>query len=121
MAVCGWVSLSCHGSGCLHGYSHSLGAVQAVGGVIEGPAWAQAQAEAIRGPHSTMRMPCLVVGILGRLGAALGRDGDEGFGGGAWWYWRRGLFVVWCVGNGWKRQKDTIIYQFYGYFIIMEF
>lgn len=110
MAVCGRVSFSGHDSGCLHGYGHSLGAVQAVGGVIEGPAWAQPQAEAVRGPHSTVRVPCLVVGVLCGLGAALGRDGDEGFGGGAGRDRRRRLLVVGCVGDGWKRQKDIIIY-----------
>lgn len=100
MAVCGRVSFSRHDSGCLHGYGHSLGAVQAVGGVIKGPAWVQPQAEAIRGPHPTMRVPPLVVGVLGGLCAALGRDGDEGFGGGAWWDRWRSLLVVGCIGDG---------------------
>lgn len=109
MAVCGRVSFSSHDSGGLHGYGHSLGAVQAVGGVIEGPAGVEPQAEAIRGPHATMRVPPLVVGVLGGLGAALGGDGDEGFGGGAGWNWRRGLLVVGCVGDGWKRWKGIII------------
>lgn len=109
MAVCGRVSFPGHDSGCLHGYGHGLGAVQTVGGVIEAPAWAQPQTETIRGPHPTVRVPPLVVGVLGGLSAALGRDGDEGFGGGAWWDWRGGLLVVGCVGDGWKRWKDRII------------
>lgn len=109
MAVCGRVSFSSHDSGCLHGYGHSLGAVQAVVGVIEGPARVQPQAEAVRGPHPTMRVPPLVIGVLGGLGAALGRDGDEGFGGGAGRDRRRGLLVVGCVGDGWKKWKDVII------------
>lgn len=100
MAVCGRVSFSCHDASCLHGYGHSLGAVQAVGGVVEGTAGTQPQAEAIGGPHPTMRVPPLVVRILGGLSAALGRDGDEGFGGGAGRDRRRGLLVVGCVGDG---------------------
>lgn len=109
MTVCGRVPFPSHDSGRLHGYGNSLGAVQAVGGVIEGPAWAQPQAETVRSPHPTMRVPPLVVSVLGGLGAALGRDGDEGFGGGARWDRRRGLLVVGCVGDGWKKQKDIII------------
>lgn len=113
VAVCGRVSFSSHDPGCLHGDGHSLGAVQAVGGVVEGPSWGQPQAEAVRGPHSTVRVPCLVVGVLGGLGATLGCDGDEGFGGGAGRDRRRGLLVVGCVGDGWKKQKDSFINIFY--------
>ena len=105
MAVRGRVSFSSHDTGRLHGYGHCLGAVQAVRGVVEGPAWAQPQAEAVGGPHPTTRVPPLVVGILGGLGAALGCDGDEGFGGCAGWNWWRGLLVVGCVGDGWKKWK----------------
>lgn len=79
MAVRGWVSFPRHQPCCLHGDGHSLGAVQAVSGVVEAPAGAQPQAEALRGPHPAVRMPSLVVGVLHGLGAALGRDGDEGF------------------------------------------
>lgn len=99
VAVCGRVSFPRHDPRCLHGYGYSLGAVQAVGGVVEAPAGAQAQAQALRVPHPTVRVPSLVVGVLRGLGAALGRDGDEGFGGGAGWHWRRGLFVIGCVGD----------------------
>lgn len=105
MAVCGRVSFSSHDAGCLHGYGHSLGAVQAVGGVIEGPAWTQAQAEAVRGPYAPMRKPPLMVGVLRGLGAALGRDGDEGFGSVTGRDWRRALLVVGCVGDDWKDEK----------------
>lgn len=117
MAICGWVPFPSHDSGCLHGDGHSLGAVQAVGGVVKSPAWVQAQAEAVRGPHSTMRVPPLVVGVLGGLGAALGCDGDERFGGGARRDRRRGLLVVGCVGDGWKRWKDINfkLFTFYMY------
>ena len=106
MAICGRVSFSRHDPGRLHGDGDGLGAVQAVGGVVDGPARVQPQAEAVRGPHPTV--PPVVVGVLGGLGAALGRDGDEGFGRGAGRDWRRGLLVVGCVGDGWKRWKDII-------------
>lgn len=99
MAVSRWMSLSSHHPSCLHSYGHSLGAVQAVSGVIEAPSWTQPQAEAIGRPHPTVKVSPLVVSILGGLGAALGRDGDEGFGGGARWYWRWGLLVARCVGD----------------------
>lgn len=105
VAVCWRVSFSCHDSGCLHGYGHGLCTVQAVGGVVQASTWVQPQAEAVRGPHPPMRVPPVMVGILRRLSAALGCDGDEGFGGGAWWDRRRGLLVVGCVGDGWKRWK----------------
>lgn len=108
MAVRGRVSLSRHDPGRLHCDGHRLGAVQAVGGVVEGPSRAQTQAEAVRGPHSAVRVPGLVVGVLGGLGATLGCDGDEGFGGGAGRDGRRGLLVVGCVGDGWKRWSDLI-------------
>lgn len=91
-----------HDSCCLHGYGHSLGAVQAVVRVIEGPAWAQPQTEAIGGPHPAVWVPSLVVGVLRGLSAALGCDGDERFRGGAGRDRRWGLLVVWGVGNGWK-------------------
>lgn len=100
MAVCGWMSLSGHDPRRLHGYRHGLGAVQAVDRVIEGPAWTEPQREAVRGPHPTMAVPPLVVGVLGGLCAALGCDGDEGFGGGAGRHRWRGLLVARCVGDG---------------------
>lgn len=103
MRVSGWVSFSSHDSGRLHGYTHSLGAIQALGGIIVGPAGAQPQAETIRGPHPTTRVSLFMVGILGGLSAALGRDGDERFGGGAGWNWRRGLLIAGGVSDGWKR------------------
>lgn len=105
MAVRGRVSLPSHHSGRLHGDGHSLGAVQAVGGVVEGPAGAQAHGEFVGSPQSSTGEPCLVVGVLGGLCAALGRDGDEGFGGGARRDRGRGLLIVGCVGDGWKRQR----------------
>lgn len=103
VAVCGRVPLSDHDPGGLHGYGHSLGAVQAVGGVIKDPARIQAQAQAVGGPHPAARVPRLVVGVLGGLGAALSRDGDEGFGSGTGRDRRRGLLIVGRVGDGWKR------------------
>lgn len=99
VAVRGRVSFSSHNPGRLHGYGHGLGAVQAVGGVIQGPAQVQAQAKTVRGPHA-VRVPPLVVGVLGGLSAALGCDGDEGFGGGARWDRRRGLLVIRGVSDG---------------------
>ncbi len=112
MTVCRRVPLTSHVSGCLHGYGHSLSAVQAVGGVIESPAWAQPQAEAII-PHPTMRVPPLMVGVLGGLRAALGRDGDKRFGGGAGRDRRGGLLVIGCVGDCWKIQKDLTVFFFF--------
>lgn len=41
-----------------------------------------------------------MVGVLGGFSAALGRDGDEGLGGGARWDWRGRLFVAGGVGDG---------------------
>lgn len=107
MRVRGRVSLPSHDPGRLHGYGDSLGAVQAVCGVVEGPAWAQPQAEAVGGPHPTTRVPTFMVGVLGGLSAALCRDGDERFGGGAGRNRRRGLLIAGCVGDGWTRWKDT--------------
>lgn len=100
MAVRRGVSLPRHDTGRLHGYGRGLGAVQAVGGVVEASARVQPQAETIGGPHPATREPPLVVGVLRGLGAALGRDGDERFGGGAGRDWGRGLLVVGCVGDG---------------------
>lgn len=108
VAVCGRVSFPSHDSSCFHGYGHRLGAVQTVGGVIEGLAGTQSQTEAFTCPHPTMRVASLMVSILGGLGAALGCDGDEGFGGGAWWDGGRGLLVVGRVGDSWKSQKDIM-------------
>lgn len=100
MRVCGRVSFSSHDSGRLHRYSNSFGAIQAVVGVVEASARGQPQADAVGRPHPTMRVLPLVVGVLGGLGATLGRDGDERFGGGAWRDWRRGLLIARCVGDG---------------------
>lgn len=105
MAVRGRVSLPSHHSGRLHGNGHSLGAVQAVGGVVEGSVGAQAHGEFVRSPQSSAGEPCLVVGVLSGLCAALGRDGDEGFGGGARRDRGRGLLIVRCIGDSWKRQR----------------
>lgn len=102
VAVCGRVSFARHHPRCLHGDGHSLGAVQAVGGVVEAPAGAQPQAEALGSPHPAVRVPSLVVGVLRGLGAALSCDGDEGFGGGARWHWGRVLLVIGRVGDRWK-------------------
>lgn len=107
MAVCGRVPFPGHHPGRLHGDGHSLGAVQAVGGVVEDPAGAQAQGQLVGGPHAPAREPGLVVGVLGGLCAALGRDGDEGLGGGAGRDRRRGLLVVGRVGDGWGKAEDT--------------
>lgn len=82
MAVCGRVPQACC---CLHGDGHRFGTVQAVRGVVEAPT------QAVRRPQGTMGQPALVVGILGGLGAALGRHGDEGLRGGAGWHRRGGL------------------------------
>jgi len=110
VAVRGGVPLAGHGARCLHGYAHGLGAVQAVGGVVQGrgraeaqaQAQAQAQARAVGGPHAAPRVPPLMVGVLGGLCAALGRDGDEGLGGGAGRDGGRGLLVAGGVADGWK-------------------
>lgn len=64
VTVCGWMSLPSHDPGCFHGYGHSFSAVQAVSGVIKDPAWGQPQAEAII-PHPAVRVPPLMVGVLG--------------------------------------------------------
>lgn len=109
VAVRGRVSFSSHDPSGLHGYRHGLGTVQAVDGVVEPPARTQAQAEAVRRPHPAVRLPPLVVGVLGGLCAALGRDGDEGFGGGARRDWWGGLLVAWCVGDGWKEEKSVFM------------
>ena len=106
VAVCGWVSSSCHHCRCLHGDGHSLSAVQAVGGVVEASAGAQSQAEALGSPHPAVRAPSLVVSVLHGLSAALGCDGDEGFGGGAGGHWGRVLLVSGRVGDSWKCQTD---------------
>lgn len=99
MRVSRWVSLSGHHSSCLQSYGHSLGAVQAVVGVIQGSAWAKSQAEAISGPDPSTGVSPVVVGILGRLSAALGCDGDERFGRRSGWNWRRGLLITRRVGD----------------------
>lgn len=69
----------------LYGCCQSLHAVDALRGV--GQAWLGADA------CPRARAP-IHVGILGRLGAALGCDGYEGFGRcGPWWDWGRRLLV----------------------------
>lgn len=108
MAVRGRVSFPRHDPRGLHGYCNSLGAVQAVRGVVQAPA--QPQAEALGGPHPSVWVPSFVVGVLRGLGAALGRDGDEGFGGGARWHWRRGLLVIGRVGDSWKDRQTEVIF-----------
>ena len=107
MAVCGGVPLARHGARRLHGYADGLGAVQAVGGVVQGRAQAEPQAQAVRGPHAPPRVPTLVVGVLGGLCAALGRDGDEGLGGGAGRDGGRGLLVARGVADGWKTRRSA--------------
>lgn len=104
MRVSGWVSLPGHYSSCLQCYSHSLGAVQTVAGVIEGSARAKSQAEAIGGPDPSTGVSPVVVGILGGLSAALGCDGDERLRRCSRWNWRRGLLIARRVGDSWKRQ-----------------
>lgn len=71
--------------GRLDGSRQRLHAVDALGGVGQARLGADAAAGARAAVH---------VGVLGRLGAALGRDGDEGLGGGGPRRdWRRRLLV----------------------------
>lgn len=69
--------------GRLDGCRQGFHAVNALGGIAE------AGVEGRLAP----RPGTVHVSILRRLCAALGRDGDEGLGGGARRYWRRSLFV----------------------------
>lgn len=69
----------------LYGCCQGLHAVDALRGVGQARLGADARPRAGAPVH---------VGILGGLGAALGRDGYEGFGrGGPWWDWGRCLLV----------------------------
>lgn len=89
----------------LHGQHHHIGAVQAVGRVVEGSTRA---AQTVRCPQDTPpRVPPLVVGVLGGICAALGCHRDEGLGGGARWH-RRGrlCLIARCVRHRWRASRE---------------